>query len=54
LVHGKVYGNTAESERTFPEITTFGRIRAGRLVDWATLGMLTEALMPATREPTGE
>jgi hypothetical protein len=41
---GLAYGNAAESERTVPEITTFGQIRAGRLVDWATLGMLTEAL----------
>jgi 8-oxo-dGTP pyrophosphatase MutT (NUDIX family) len=48
---GLVYGNQAESERTVPEVTTFGRIRTGRLVDWATLGMLTEALMSATGRP---
>ncbi|MGH3387921.1 MAG: nucleoside 2-deoxyribosyltransferase domain-containing protein [Actinomadura sp.] len=38
------FGVAADSERTFLESTTFGRIRAENLVDWATLGMLTQAL----------
>ncbi|MGI8336141.1 nucleoside 2-deoxyribosyltransferase domain-containing protein [Actinomadura scrupuli] len=50
---GEVHGNAAETERTYPEVTTFGRIRTGALVDWATLGMLTEALMPAAGGPAG-
>ncbi|MCW2918832.1 MAG: hydrolase [Actinomycetia bacterium] len=53
LSAGLVYGNAAESERTMPEITTFGRIRADRLVDWSTLGMLAEALTTAARVPSG-
>jgi hypothetical protein len=48
---GLVYGNEAESERTVPEITTFGQLRTARLVDWATLGMLTEALTSVARRP---
>jgi 8-oxo-dGTP pyrophosphatase MutT (NUDIX family) len=42
--HGTAFGVAADTERTFLEITTFGQILAQRLVDWATLGMLTEAL----------
>jgi len=34
-----------DTERTWPEVTTFGELRAGRLVDWATLGMVAEALL---------
>jgi hypothetical protein len=41
---GGAHGNLTESERTFPEVTTFGEIRGRRLVDWATLGMLTQVL----------
>lgn len=41
---GGAHGNLTESERTFPEVTTFGEIRDRRLVDWATLGMLTQVL----------
>lgn len=33
------------TERTWPEITTFGELREHHLVDWATLGMVTEALL---------
>ncbi|MWA02080.1 hypothetical protein F8568_017215 [Actinomadura sp. LD22] len=39
-------GVEADSERTWVEIATYGEIRAARLVDWATLGMLAEALKP--------
>jgi hypothetical protein len=46
-----VYGNEADSERTVPEITTFGQLRTDRLVDWATLGMLAEALTSAAGRP---
>lgn len=38
------YGVAADSERTWVEITTYGDIRAAHLVDWATLGMLAEAI----------
>jgi len=34
-----------ETERTWPEVTTFAEIRTNRLVDWATLGMIAEALL---------
>lgn len=33
------------TERTWTEVTTFGEIRKNRLVDWATLGMIAEALL---------
>jgi hypothetical protein len=33
------------TERTWPEITTFGELREHRLVDWATLGMVAEAVL---------
>jgi ADP-ribose pyrophosphatase YjhB (NUDIX family) len=33
------------TERTWAEITTFGEVRGRRLVDWATLGMITEAVL---------
>ena len=33
-----------DTERTWPEITTFGELREHRLVDWATLGMIAEAV----------
>lgn len=35
----------SDGERTWPEITTFAEIRRERLVDWATLGMITAALL---------
>jgi 8-oxo-dGTP pyrophosphatase MutT (NUDIX family) len=38
------HGVDRDSERTWVEIATYGEIRAARLVDWATLGMLAEAL----------
>lgn len=41
------HGVDGDSERTWVEIATFGEIRAARLVDWATLGMLTEAVTEA-------
>jgi len=34
-----------DTERTWTEVTTFAEIRRNRLVDWATLGMITEALL---------
>ncbi len=34
-----------DAERTWTEVTTFAEIRRNRLVDWATLGMIAEALL---------
>ena len=34
-----------DDEQTWTEITTFAEIRRDRLVDWATLGMIAEALL---------
>jgi ADP-ribose pyrophosphatase YjhB (NUDIX family) len=39
------------TERTWPEITTFGELRGRRLVDWATLGMITEAVLDTSSLP---
>jgi len=39
------------TERTWPEITTFGELRRRRLVDWATLGMITEAVLDTSPLP---
>jgi 8-oxo-dGTP pyrophosphatase MutT (NUDIX family) len=36
---------TGASERTWVEINTVGQIRENGLVDWATLGMITEAVL---------
>jgi len=36
---------TGGTERTWVEVTTFADIRKNRLVDWATLGMIAEALL---------
>ena len=33
------------TERTWIEVSAFGTIRQGRLVDWATLGMLAQAIL---------
>lgn len=38
------------SERTWPEIATFGEIRAKRLVDWSTLGMIADVLLDAATD----
>ncbi|RFS85203.1 NUDIX hydrolase [Actinomadura spongiicola] len=38
------HGVAADSERTYVEVVPFGRILRERLVDWACLGMITEAL----------
>lgn len=43
-MRGRPYGVDRDSERTWIEIATYREIRKGRLVDWATLGMLAEAL----------
>ena len=48
------HGVDGDSERTWVEIATFGEIRAARLVDWATLGMLTQALTQAVTEAVTE
>jgi ADP-ribose pyrophosphatase YjhB (NUDIX family) len=45
------HGAAADSERTWIEIATFREIRTGRLVDWATLGMITEVLSTAREQP---
>jgi 8-oxo-dGTP pyrophosphatase MutT (NUDIX family) len=34
-----------DTERTWPEITTFGELRRQHLADWATLGMIAEAVL---------
>jgi ADP-ribose pyrophosphatase YjhB (NUDIX family) len=39
------------TERTWPEITTFGELRERHLLDWATLGMITEALFATSSLP---
>lgn len=43
------HGLVEEGERTYVEIATFGEIRRARLVDWANLGLITEALCAAPR-----
>lgn len=43
-VRDRPHGVAGDSERTWIEIATYREIRAARLVDWATLGMLAEAL----------
>jgi Nucleoside 2-deoxyribosyltransferase like len=48
---GGPHGVVADGERTHVEIHTYGEIRAGGLVDWATLGMLAEALAGPRRRP---
>ena len=40
-----VNGVEEDSERTFVEVTTFGELLAGKLVDWSTLGMITQAIL---------
>jgi 8-oxo-dGTP pyrophosphatase MutT (NUDIX family) len=40
-----------DTERTWPEITTFGELRKDRLVDWATLGMIAEAVFDKSSLP---
>ena len=40
-----------DTERTWPEITTFGELREHHLVDWATLGMIAEAVFDRNSPP---
>jgi 8-oxo-dGTP pyrophosphatase MutT (NUDIX family) len=40
-----------DTERTWAEVTTFGEIRRNRLVDWATLGMIAEAVFDRNSPP---
>jgi ADP-ribose pyrophosphatase YjhB (NUDIX family) len=40
-----------DSELTWVEITTFSEIRENRLVDWATLGMIAEAVLDRSPLP---
>jgi len=42
---------SGDTERTWPEITTFGELRKHRLVDWATLGMIVEAVFDRSSLP---
>ncbi|MFG2085993.1 nucleoside 2-deoxyribosyltransferase domain-containing protein [Spirillospora sp. NPDC048824] len=50
-LHGSgPHGVAADGERTYVEVTAFGRIRRERLVDWATLGMITEVLQEMVPE----
>jgi ADP-ribose pyrophosphatase YjhB (NUDIX family) len=44
-------GQTSDTERTWTEITTFREIRQNRLVDWATLGMISEILLDRYSDP---
>jgi hypothetical protein len=39
------HGKASDTERTWTEITTFRNIRQSRLVDWATIGMISEILL---------
>jgi hypothetical protein len=39
-------------EQTWTEITTFGQVRRERLVDWATRGLIAEALLGSPEPPT--
>ncbi len=39
------HGVAADGERTYVEVTTFGRLRREPPVDWANLGMITEVLL---------
>jgi ADP-ribose pyrophosphatase YjhB (NUDIX family) len=41
----------SDNEQTWTEITTFGQIRESRLVDWATLGMIAEAVLGSATAP---
>lgn len=43
-LRGRPHGLLRDSERTWVEITSYRKIRSANLVDWATLGMLSEAL----------
>jgi hypothetical protein len=46
FLHGQTEAHgVGGTERTWVEISTFGNIRRGSQVDWATLGMLTQALL---------
>ena len=40
-----------DTEQTWTEVTTFGEIRKNRLVDWATLGMIAEAVLDRNSPP---
>ena len=42
-----VNGVEEDSERTFVEVTTFGALLSGKLVDWSTLGMISQAILGA-------
>lgn len=44
------YG-VGDAERTWPEITTFGELRESRLADWATLGMIAQAVLDPDSMP---
>ncbi|QKW35445.1 NUDIX hydrolase [Actinomadura sp. NAK00032] len=39
------HGIAADGERTYVEVATYGRLRREPPVDWANLGMITEALL---------
>ena len=39
------------TEQTWVEITTFGELLENRLVDWATLGMIAEAILDRSAQP---
>jgi ADP-ribose pyrophosphatase YjhB (NUDIX family) len=45
------FHGVGDTERTWPEITTFGELREHRLVDWATLGMIAEAVLDRSSLP---
>lgn len=49
---GKVFGNEADSERTFVEVVTLRDLMLSNLVDWSQLGMIFRAIMGPECIPT--
>jgi hypothetical protein len=47
---GVASGVTADSEQTYLEVVTVGRLLEQGLADWATVGMVLQALLPAKGE----
>lgn len=47
------HGRASDTEQTWTEITTFREIRRSRLVDWATIGMISEILLDRYGDSAG-
>jgi 8-oxo-dGTP pyrophosphatase MutT (NUDIX family) len=43
---GQAFGLQSDSERTYVEVSTLGSVLTANLVDWATLGLIFQALGP--------